>query len=529
MIQRENAPATPPRAVRPWLLSLASLLITGLLWTAPAAAAPRTAPYLALFPDFAPALTPVLPGDVATALKASLERDGKFALVQRLFDLYAWQMFTAVNWPTSSAGTPAPAFTSPGSPRWAGWVTADALFRKIPRAPEACRNPGARSANSITGGERGSGRVLRLISSVRDLDVRSIPEAKDATDGPLIDQHGHFVYYESLLDPNGTAFVCEYALYNSAGQAAYMAHHHRVDFPAGQEDVASSGSFSVKLAWKVLDRSKGDEPARFFTMPATILDLDRAGQPVERHVLVGLVGMHIVHKSITAPQRIWATFEQVDNLAIDPVAHPGLRPSFFDPDCALCLPNRPPRPNAHGGYDRTPVQAMRILPIAPDTAHLDAEARVVFAGLGSVWRHYRLIGTEWPTVPGASPAGPSADRTEAILDRSGGAPALPFLANVTMETYFQAMAQPSCPLERSPSAGACVSLASPLYAGQNSAPSAGTASVFGGTGCMACHASAGAIIHVDPASGRRTTGAPLSGDFSWFLTQNITAQESARP
>ena len=54
-------------------------------------------------------------------------------------------------------------------------------------------------------------------------------------------------------------------------------------------------------------------------------------------------GMHIGHKSETSPQWIWATFEQVDNLDIDQVAHPNLRPSFFDPDCPLCTVNVQPQ------------------------------------------------------------------------------------------------------------------------------------------------------------------------------------------
>jgi len=139
----------------------------------------------------------------------------------------------------------------------------------------------------------------------------------------------------------------------------------------------------------------------------------------------------------------------------------------------------------------------------------------------------RLIGTQWPTAPSASPASPHADRTEAILDHSGGAPTPPFLANVTMETYFQAGIRRACTIVGAPEDGACAG--SPLYAGLGPAPSADTAMVFGGSGCMACHADAGAITRRDPASGRPIIGPPLSGDFSWFLTQNIATHESARP
>ncbi|MGY4566966.1 hypothetical protein [Bradyrhizobium sp. USDA 3256] len=64
---------------------------------------------------------------------------------------------------------------------------------------------------------------------------------------------------------------------------------------------------------------------------------------MKKTVQVGLVGMHIGHKSETSPQWIWATFEQIDNLDVDRVAHPNLRPSFFDPDCPLCTVNVQPQ------------------------------------------------------------------------------------------------------------------------------------------------------------------------------------------
>src|ERR1700733_2577923 len=85
----------------------------------PLGAPPATPPYLATFPNFAPILTPQLPGDVDTTLKTTLENAGLFPRVQREFDLNAWQMFLAVNWPTSNQNRPALRITdtSVGAPR----------------------------------------------------------------------------------------------------------------------------------------------------------------------------------------------------------------------------------------------------------------------------------------------------------------------------------------------------------------------------------------------------------------------------
>ena len=88
-------------------------LAVGLLATAGAiyAAAPARAPYLQAFPNFSPNLAPQLPGNVDTQLKTDLENAGKFAQVQREFDLYSWQMFLALAWPTNNQGQAAPRLT----------------------------------------------------------------------------------------------------------------------------------------------------------------------------------------------------------------------------------------------------------------------------------------------------------------------------------------------------------------------------------------------------------------------------------
>ena len=95
-------------------------------------APPITAPYLANFPNFAPLLTPQLPGDVDITLKTTLENAGLFPRVQREFDLNAWQMFLAVNWPTNNQGRPALRITDTSfgvAPRWTLWHNSSTIFQ----------------------------------------------------------------------------------------------------------------------------------------------------------------------------------------------------------------------------------------------------------------------------------------------------------------------------------------------------------------------------------------------------------------
>ncbi len=100
---------------------------------------PRPA-YLANFPNFAAKLTPPFPGDVDTAMQKRLEQQNQFAEIQRLFDLDAWQMFVAVNWPTTDLGQPARSITDPsfGPPHSTLWQNSSQVYRVDGKRPIAC-------------------------------------------------------------------------------------------------------------------------------------------------------------------------------------------------------------------------------------------------------------------------------------------------------------------------------------------------------------------------------------------------------
>ena len=145
---------------------------------------------------------------------------------------------------------------------------------------------------------------------------------------------------------------------------------------------------------------------------------------------------------------IWSTFEQVDNLAVDNVAHPALKPSFFDPNCPICVPNQPPAQNPDKTWATTPpTQASRAIPIPADKVALNNEASAALGKAGSALQYYQLIDSQWPTDPSAAPTKPSTGLAGAIENKSGGNPTPVYLTNITMETYFQVGVQPACQLE----------------------------------------------------------------------------------
>lgn len=495
------------------------------------AAQPRSMPaYLRNFPNFAATPTPAFPGDVDIALKKKLEAEKQFAAVQRLFDLNAWQMFLAVNWPTNDQGRPARSIadTKFGPPHWTLWQTSSQVFRTDGLRPAACPRPAGRMRlEAVARGpapllpglpllQRPAGAsprsvlLLANLSAVGNLSTLDLKggEINQAFSGPLIDQNGNFVHYDIAIDPNEFRYICDTGIYSINGQIAFSRGkpHPVLDFPSGSDARDWSGATELKLAWKILDPAKGDQPRRFFTMQAVIPTPDGKGQ---RQVLVGLVGMHIAHKSQSSPQWIWATFEQVDNLVGNALAHPPIKASFTNPNCEICVPNLDPKVTKDF---KTPTQAWRAIPIPGDKVQLNRQAEAALAKLGSAWQYYQLIDTQWPTQPSKPPTPWTAGLPDAINNKSGGFPTPVFLTNITMETYFQKGVQPACEQEHLPPGVSCP----PASTAPSNAPKADTTPVFATESCMGCHASAGLIVSYDPKTKKTTTAPQLSGDFSWL-------------
>ena len=543
-------------------ITAASLLLT-LTSAAELGAQPATPAYLAAFPDFSPAVTPQMPGDVDIALKDKLGNAGQFALLQREFDLNAWQMFLALNWPTNNQGQPAPNLEDSyfGPPHWTLWHEGSTIFQVGGAVPTACAQPAAMRKlvltrdpalpvskglapfrlNTAAPVNPRSTRFLGVISAVGELNAANLGgDISQAFSGPLIDQNGNFVFYEILIDPNEVGYLCDNKLYNINGQVVFSKSGAKVSVPWGEETQDWSGSFELKLAWKIMVPGK-DDLTRFFVQDAYVMDQGSDGKPVQRKVKVGLVGMHIAHKTTAAPQWIWATFEQVDNLSVDNVAHPNLQASFNGPGCPICMTDVQPQADKSGVYPRIPVQISRTIPIPADKVSLNTQVAAALGKAGSIWQYYQLIDTQWPTDPTALPAAWDAGLPDAVTNKPGGQPTPVFLTNITMESYFQSGNQPACNLEEAvpasancpPSYASVVPPGTPI-AGYTPDPvwwnallNNSTSPVKPGVStqilatesCMGCHSSAGIWTSYDPQTQKGTHSGQLSGDFSWLMLQ----------
>jgi hypothetical protein len=392
--------------------------------------------------------------------------------VQTPFDNMAWQMFVALNWAASAVNqSPAKGLTVPGPRVYQKYRKVSALFGNS-KVQAACANPGNLPVFSIGSDGNGNPRP------------NNEEYFQASTNLPLIDINGNWTLYERrvndieaqyLLAPNGQS---SQTLTTKAGQTKFITSN-----PGGARFTASStspagknGSIEIKTSWRILNRSAGDDPSRYYTQRAIVAvpgDLVSGGQKVCATVTLGLVGMHIIQRNPIdpvngnlLPQWIWATFEHVDNAPMAQlpcsVANAcGPNGNWINqPSCGSAAPNTLVRysfynqksgaqgtniapvssgtsgsyrwnstpPYAKGATTSTTAmpQATRCWSIYPTTRQINTQWQRALAGVKSRFQNYMLIGTQW---------GGKVEPREGNPLPTNAVPAM--LSNTTLETYIQ--------------------------------------------------------------------------------------------
>ena len=242
---------------------------------------------------------------------------------QQAYDMFAWQVFIALNWPTSAGGPdygqPADNLSigqGPDNDRvWESFIDPGKIFKSDGSEPD----PYPTQPES---------RVLaptKRTHLVNEADEAFFNLEKPMP--PIVDLNGNYARYEIRVNRTEYDFIKHEKLYNKAGQNAskYVKEGITLQFPAG--------CIELKLAWKKLvvrdndNAGEGvfyDDPNRFYTRRVDILEPFAPGKPTRKDQLYGLVGMHIMY---LAQQRtgasdagadaihewVWPTFEHVDN------------------------------------------------------------------------------------------------------------------------------------------------------------------------------------------------------------------------
>lgn len=360
--------------------------------------------------------------------------------LQPFVDNLAWDTFIALNWPVpdpivergvpdpqnvvggfvTSGGEGTGPKTMPSGPTvWETFKDTNDIYLPSGTRPTSFDTPESiplpcqqLAASSQTAGKR----TLMLTSKFGEL-VRS---DRQADGNRLVDQNSMNVWYEVKLNRVYYDYVVSNGFYNSNNQKGKT-----ISFPSSSNSSRQAATIKVKAAWKVmglLGSKQPDDLTKFYTTDALVLD------PVTNKCskqLLGLVGLHIVMKTATLPQWLWATFEHIDNApdqATGPA--PNKKYNFFSSSCAGCPLNKPP-----SGTSMFPTQVVRVVPVdsvaAPDNTLFWAALKTLRPD--NVWTNYQLVNAQWGAS--ATPIGvPNQPK---------------YLANTTLETYLQQPQDPN--------------------------------------------------------------------------------------
>lgn len=351
-------------------------------------------------------LSATLPGDVVGGADASA------------IDQFSWASFVAINWPTSGSVI---GQGGDGVAVWQSWKSDTDILVPQGQVPIPFKQPSPIPAACTQVAPPGT-RIL-----THDTKMGQLGNFNTPGNGPLIDQNGEYVRFEILVNEPMYDFIVSNTLYSKAGQAAYNPGGV-VAFPAGTVNGAP-GAVMLKVAWKIM--GPGDNPMRFHTAMAYLYN--PAQSPACQLKKVGMVGMHISHKTANAPQWVWSTFEHADNVPVAGSAGGG--PFSFSDGAAAhrstgcdgtgcnIVPAGKWDPNS--GV-KTPVQVARLVDFTATakTQNTAFAAALLAVDPSSVFANYRLVGTQFPS-----------DVTN--QNNPAGVPLPPFLSNATMETFLQ--------------------------------------------------------------------------------------------
>jgi hypothetical protein len=333
---------------------------------------------------------------------------------------FAWRLFVALNWPASETERGAPDLKKSIGERaksvvWETWKSPEEVFLEDGKRPPGWNELAGPLPPECTLTAQDFPSHQRPVPEEGDRQALRVLRENQAIGGTLTDQHSNVVRYEIRF--NKLEF--DYIVGNGFFEAGQQDKAERIIFP--------DRSMEIKAAWREMTRDDSDEVRQRFYRRR--IWLYKPGTPATcRLVEVGLVGLHIIQKTPSRPQWVWATFEHIDNVP-GPDKRLGssgrtLPYSFHKPGCSEdeCPPNQSTQ---DGRPSTVPTQVVRRVLIGEEAAKLNPiwQQRLARAAKGSPWQYYELIDAQWPSRP--------------VQGLGLGEPTPSTVANTTMETYVE--------------------------------------------------------------------------------------------
>lgn len=326
---------------------------------------------------------------------------------QSAVDIFSWNEFIALNWPatpTCMADTTKSILNitskNQGPVVWQTQMSSDDVFVAKNKNPGPWCN-GKSIAGLFANKPRALAHTAQTAAPAHALlglaNSISPPTDVTAVGGVVTDQSGRWLRYERLMNQPEYARIVAQKWYRLSVLNALPS----ITLP--------TGSLELKSAWKILTPAEL-ATGRYYTTTATVYNTPAgAKSPGPNPVTLGLVGLHIIHKTPTQGGFFWSTFEQIDNETV-----------FFNPSSSAPVNTQTAKKpyvelNPNATPINAPVQIKRVNAIRADPG-LNAYYQKLLAG--SVFANYRLVSTQWQT--GGAPQGTP-----------------PHVANIVIETYVQ--------------------------------------------------------------------------------------------
>lgn len=391
---------------------------------------------------------------------------------------FAWQEFIALNWAGNvnncSADTTAQASTF-GTPlddtpkTWELYKQDIDIFLPGAAAPTTwCSQsePVPDKFRSLSAAQLGLavssvGGYPKLLSATsKDADspqVKLTQCAQAGASGPcgqsgwLTAQSGIMALYEIRVNQDEFSYIDTNGLYNAVTQQTFV-QKPGINLPDGTSQ-GTIGSIELKASWLELD-----DPSKWPYYKTSKAMVIYPGTTTPKLVTVGLVGLHIIHKTPHSPQLIWATFEHVNNApSTSDISNHTLLPSytFYNAACdpktdhyqcaqnaqiAGSSPSSPYFPSQPSDPYSSPIQVVRQNPLSSSTTNNIvainswAQGLISSANPNSVFKNYELVNVLWAQNP--TPI-PPATPTPLPAGNPQPNPSTEIVANTTLETYMQ--------------------------------------------------------------------------------------------
>lgn len=351
------------------LISILMIAVLAVSCEVPAPTADEGASELAMSEpeaEPAPALVqnPLAQSDATCSLDYHLPADLSISINQASqadLDQLSWQTFLALNAPEVGAQVNLKGDDNPT--QWSKWSSTPDLLNPVKNGsdptpfgthyyPQECQ--------SISGY-----RNYRVIDEVGKVDDAFLEAAKQAlSPNPVVTPNG-FLRYEILLSPATYDWIVQQKLYaeKTLDDMAITPtpSPQAVNFICGQASYTGGdpanekmGALLLKVAWMEVTEDMAPDYHTEQLLVYTPAHSNSSGESTCELKTMGMVGMHIAHKTQKQPAWIWATFEHKNN-APDCTALPMGPGSKDKPKVRTdTCPATPPPPPLGGEYNFFP-------------------------------------------------------------------------------------------------------------------------------------------------------------------------------